>query len=207
MSKQASILIVDDESGPAESLRTIFKSRYDVVVASSAMTALEILRSLAIDVIIIDSSVPPSTDPELLASLRAADPEIEIVLVTAGASADEAPGAAAAHQVDSVRRPFDVTEVVSVVANSVARRQRGKRDASTDQLAEFACDLRNPLHAIFGYSEILADESENRLDHWQREALQRLQANALLLVGLLDSACRAKPVAGGALAAASWMDS
>ena len=203
MSEQASILIVDDESGPAESLRGILKSRHDVVVASSIATAMEILRSLPIDVIILDQQRPAIGDAELLPSLKTVDPGVEIVLVTDRATPDEALADAVSGDSEGGPKPSDHPYGFAGVDHAAAQRRRAQRAAPTDQLAAFACDLRNPLHAIFGYTEILADESANRLDHWQREALQRLQANAILLVDLLDSACRAKSVGRDAAVAAA----
>ena len=44
---RASLLIVDDERGPAESLRMIFKPSYNVFTASGGQQALEIVHSNA----------------------------------------------------------------------------------------------------------------------------------------------------------------
>ena len=47
MEDRASLLIVDDERGPTESLRMVFKSEYDVFTAPSGNEALEILQQEA----------------------------------------------------------------------------------------------------------------------------------------------------------------
>jgi hypothetical protein len=44
MDSRASLLIVDDERGPTESLRLVFKSEFEVYPAPGGHEALEILR-------------------------------------------------------------------------------------------------------------------------------------------------------------------
>lgn len=48
------LLVVDDEEGPRQSLRVIFKDEFEVVLASDGASALTLAQSRRIDVAVLD---------------------------------------------------------------------------------------------------------------------------------------------------------
>jgi signal transduction histidine kinase len=122
----ARLLIVDDEEGPRESLRLIFKDDYQITVASSAKMALELLRQERIDVAILDIRMPGMTGLELLEHVRQIDPTIEVVMLTAFETPEYLRKALRLRACDYLNKPFDVRNIRSVVSTAMDRRSANK---------------------------------------------------------------------------------
>jgi DNA-binding NtrC family response regulator len=88
MSERARILVVDDEIGPRESLRMILKPSYEMATADGGETALRTLPAFNPDVVFMDIKMPKMGGIELLQRIKAVDPTIEAVMITAYASPD-----------------------------------------------------------------------------------------------------------------------
>ena len=52
--RKGTLLIVDDEDGPRQSLRVIFKDDYDILIASNGPAAIELAQNNRIDVAVLD---------------------------------------------------------------------------------------------------------------------------------------------------------
>jgi len=189
MEHRPSLLIVDDERGPAESLRMIFKPTYEVHVARSGSEALEILRSAPVDVVTLDLRMPVMSGVEVMERIKQHDPDIEVIVITGYSSVDTAVHALRFGVFDYVSKPFDVPHISDLVRRAVERRQATlkSRQAKEDFLANVSHELRTPLNAILGYSAILSDELDSVLSADQRFALMRLQSNSYELFGLVES--------------------
>ncbi|MFN8628210.1 MAG: hybrid sensor histidine kinase/response regulator [Candidatus Binatia bacterium] len=187
--ERASLLIVDDERGPAESLRMIFKPSYNVFTASSGPQALDIIRSTAIDVVTLDLRMPVMSGVEVMEHIKAFDPDVEVIIVTGYSSLDSAIRGLRQGVFDYVSKPFDVPQISDLVRRAVARRRANQRARrmKEDFLANLSHELRTPLSAIIGYSAILAEELEKMVDEDQRSALERIQANSAELLSLVES--------------------
>ena len=48
------LLIVDDEEGPRQSLRIVFKNDYNVLLANNGLDAIELVKTNAVDVTVLD---------------------------------------------------------------------------------------------------------------------------------------------------------
>src|SRR3954469_25708847 len=74
------------------------------------------------------------------------------------------------------------------------RRRTAELEASTKELDAFAYsvshDLRAPLRALHGFSQILIDDHAAQLDDTGVRYLQRLQANAARMSQLIDDLLR-----------------
>ncbi len=189
MEPRPTLLIVDDERGPAESLRMIFKPNFDVFVANSGPAALDILRSASVDVVTLDLRMPVMSGVEVMERIKAHDPDIEVIIVTGYSSVDTAIHALRHGVFDYVSKPFDVPHISDLVRRAVDRRRATLRNrvSKEDFLANVSHELRTPLNAILGYSAILAEELEPRLDEEQRFALRRLQSNSFELFKMVES--------------------
>jgi signal transduction histidine kinase len=189
MEDRASLLIVDDERGPTESLRMVFKSEYDVYTAPGGEEALAILRSQPIDVVTLDLRMPGMPGVEVMEHIKRYDPDIEIIVVTGYASLDSAVRGLRNRVFDYVTKPFDVPQISDLVHRAVARRRESQRArrVKDDFLANLSHELRTPLSAIIGYNSILTEELQTRLNEDQRVAFDRIQANSQKLLNLIET--------------------
>jgi putative two-component system response regulator len=121
------ILIVDDERGPRESLRMILSSNYRVVQAGSGAEALECIRREHVDLITLDLNMPGMHGHELMRTVRSEFPQIEIVIITGCGSIESAAEGIRAGICDYIQKPFDVVQVSAAVTRALSRkRARGR---------------------------------------------------------------------------------
>lgn len=122
-SPKATILIVDDERGPRESLRMILHPSYRVVCAPSGSDALEKLNAEPIDVVTLDLKMPGMAGEEVMRSIRESHPHVEIVVVTGCPSLESATEGIRFGISDYLQKPFDVVQVMGAVTRALARRR------------------------------------------------------------------------------------
>ena len=78
------ILLVDDDPGARESIKLLLTiDRHSVVEAKNGLEALERLRQMVFDLVIIDYFMPQMQGKELASHIRNAAPALPILLVTA----------------------------------------------------------------------------------------------------------------------------
>jgi DNA-binding NtrC family response regulator len=83
MEPRGTILVVDDEMGPRESLRMILKPYYEVHIASDGKEALNVLRQVKIDLVTLDLKMPGLSGLDMLREIRRFFPDVEVVIITA----------------------------------------------------------------------------------------------------------------------------
>ncbi len=188
MEDRASLLIVDDERGPAESLRMIFKPSYNVFMANGGPQALEIIESMPIDVVTLDLRMPAMSGVEVMERIKAFDRDIEVIVVTGYSSLDTAIRGLRNGAFDYISKPFDVPQISDLVRRAVARRRSSLRNRrmKEDFLANLSHELRTPLSAIIGYSAILTEELQRTVTPDQRTALERIQVNSFELLNMVE---------------------
>ncbi len=86
--ERASLLFVDDEERVLNSMRIMFRRRYDLHTASDGAEALRIIRERDIDVIVADHRMPRMTGVEVLSAVRQASPRTVRILLTGYADLD-----------------------------------------------------------------------------------------------------------------------
>jgi two-component system, sensor histidine kinase and response regulator len=116
------LLIVDDEEGPRQSLRVIFREEYRLLLASSGEAALELVNSDQIDVAILDIRMEGMNGVELLGRIKQIDPGIEVVMLTAFETIDTIRQALRHGACDYLNKPFDIHQIRAAVAHAMERR-------------------------------------------------------------------------------------
>ena len=121
---EADILVIDDESGPRDSLRMILKDDYRVRTADSGSEGLRMIRDEAPDLVFLDIRMPEMDGVEVMRRIKDFDPSIEVAIITAYAAVDSAREAVRYGALDYLTKPFAVSEVREVVERAIERRQR-----------------------------------------------------------------------------------
>jgi response regulator RpfG family c-di-GMP phosphodiesterase len=145
------ILIVDDERGPRESLRMILASNHRVLQASSGADALECIRREHVDLITLDLNMPGMNGQELMRIVRSEFPDIEIVIITGCGSIESAAEGIRAGICDYIQKPFDVVQVSAAVGRALSRKH------ARDRLTSFLDELGSVVGHDRGAQAVLND--------------------------------------------------
>ena len=121
---RARVLIVDDKSSFCELLRRILPPDLDVESAADGRAALAILERSTFDVVIADLRMPKLDGLALLAQIKAKDPTIEVILMTAYGTTPSAVAAMKLGACEYLTKPFETDAAVNAVQQALARRGR-----------------------------------------------------------------------------------
>jgi len=116
-----SILIVEDEAGPRESLRMILKPFYNILTASDGEQAIRILQAQKVDLVTLDLNMPGMMGIDVLKEIKRLKPEVEVVIITALVTLPNAQQAIQHGASDFLSKPFHVSEVITVIKKSFER--------------------------------------------------------------------------------------
>ncbi len=120
--RKGTLLIVDDEDGPRQSLRVIFKDDYDLLMASDGASAIELAQNHKVDVAVCDIRMAGMSGIEVLERLKYVNPSLEVVMMTAFETADTMRQALRLRACDYINKPFDIGTMRAAVANAMQRR-------------------------------------------------------------------------------------
>ena len=121
MTPEKSILIVEDEAGPRESLRMILKPFYNILTASDGEQAIQIFRTQNVDVVTLDLNMPGMMGIDVLKEIKKIKPEVEVIIITALVTLPNAQQAIQFGASDFISKPFHVSEVITVIKKSLER--------------------------------------------------------------------------------------
>jgi CheY-like chemotaxis protein len=116
------LLIVDDEDGPRQSIRLALKGEYEMLLASDGLSAIELVKANRVDAAVLDIRMIGMSGIELLEKLKLVDPHIEIIMLTAYESIDTVRKALRLGACDYLNKPFDLASLRTAVANAMERR-------------------------------------------------------------------------------------
>ncbi len=188
------IVVIDDELGPRESLRFLLKDEYHVLCADTVDHGLDLLREHAPDTVIMDIRMPGRSGIDGLCEIRKRDPDLAVIMLTGFAAVGTAQEAIRHAASDYIEKPFDTSAMRLTIRRHVEqtrlRRKRAKLLSEAEALeqrlrecqgkdrlaelgqvsAEFAHDLRNALTVASGSSGLLRLGMEE-VQQGQAEAL------------------------------------
>ena len=138
------LLIVDDEEGPRQSLRVVFKDEYHLLMANDGARAIDLAKQNKIDVAITDIRMVGMSGVELLEQLKAVDPGIEVIMLTAYETVDTLRLALRLGACDYLNKPFDIGTMRKAVANAMDRRSLAEEIRNnSQQLQALQGELQN----------------------------------------------------------------
>jgi DNA-binding NtrC family response regulator len=116
MRKKFRILVVDDELSIRISLGDLLRrDGYQVEVADSGESALEMLKTQSFDLLMVDVKMPGMDGLEMLERVMEDDPDTTVVMMTAYGSIDSAVRAMKLSAIDYVVKPFDPLKIGTLV--------------------------------------------------------------------------------------------
>ncbi|MDI6754531.1 MAG: response regulator [Thermodesulfobacteriota bacterium] len=122
MAQQGSILIVDDEAGPRESLRMILKPIYKIYTAANGKEALVLIQKEKIDLVTLDLNMPGLTGVEVLKEIKKIKSDIEVIIITGYGTLKNAQEVIRYGAGDFISKPFNVADIVAIISKSFERR-------------------------------------------------------------------------------------
>ncbi|MBD3873081.1 MAG: sigma-54-dependent Fis family transcriptional regulator, partial [Acidobacteria bacterium] len=123
MAGAATVLVIDDEPVLQDVLGSLLKSDgFDYQQATTAAAGMRVLREEEIDVVLLDLMLPDRSGLELLPEIKAFDPHLPVVVITAYSSVESAIDAMRAGAFHYVPKPFKNEEVLNLVHRAAERR-------------------------------------------------------------------------------------
>ena len=119
---RGTLLIVDDEDGPRESLRAIFKDDYELLLAGDGPRAIELVQKHKVDVAVLDIRMAGMSGVDVLERIKYIDSSIEAVMMTAFETTETIRKALRLRACDYLNKPFDVADMRAAVASAMQRR-------------------------------------------------------------------------------------
>lgn len=142
--RKGTILIVDDEDGPRQSLRVIFKDDYEILMAGDGASAIALAQEHKIDVAVLDIRMSGMSGIDVLERLKYVAPSIEVVMMTAFETTDTMRQALRLRACDYINKPFDVSTMRSAVANAMQRHTlEGEIHNNAEQLQHLLTELQD----------------------------------------------------------------
>ena len=194
--RRGTLLIVDDEDGPRESLRVIFKDEYDLLMAEDGPTAIDLAQKHPIDVAVLDIRMAGMSGIEVLERLKYVNPSIEAIMMTAFETTDTIRAALRLRACDYINKPFDLATIRTAVGQAMQRRTlESEIHSSAEKVQELLSELQNqkveeqiaktrgdiyasiihdingPLTVISGFVQVL----NKRLNHTSRLEMEDLE--------------------------------
>ena len=110
------VLIVDDERTLARSIELFLEEQgYEAEVAHSPELAVQLLERMHPDLVLLDLRLPKASGLDLLKRIRAYDPGVTVVMMTAHGTIQNAVEAMKLGAFDYVTKPVDLDEVKIIV--------------------------------------------------------------------------------------------
>ena len=121
------VLIVDDDTGVREGLRFALEESYTVLDAPNGRSALSIVRAERverIDLVLLDILMPEVDGLEILQELKALEPDLPVIMMTAVKTVRTTVAAMKLGASDYVTKPFQEDELLAAIRQALAQRTR-----------------------------------------------------------------------------------
>src|SRR5580698_10903114 len=142
--RRGTLLIVDDEEGPRQSLRVIFKDDYDLLMAEDGPTAIKLAQENEIDVAVLDIRMAGMSGIEVLERLKYVKPDMEAIMMTAFETTDTIRQALRLRACDYINKPFDIATIRAAVNQAMQRRMlESEIHSSAEKVHELLGELQN----------------------------------------------------------------
>src|SRR5688572_3737112 len=200
------ILVVDDEAPQMRALcDTLQDNGYQAVGFTNGDEALAAMSATEFDVLLADLMMPGMSGIELLRAAHERDPDLCGIIMTGHGTIDTAVEAMKTGALDYILKPFRLSAVLLVLTRALVIRRLRVENAELERrvrqqvidletankdLESFASsvshDLRAPVRAISGFSQILIESSGKLLPEQDEKLLHRINRSAQHMAELIE---------------------
>lgn len=164
------VWIIDDEPGIRASLNLALKKEYEVRTFGSAVPALALLEQESCDVMLLDLKIGTENGLDVLKQLKAADPNIAVIMMTAYGSIGSSVEAMKNGAFTYLIKPLDVEELLIFIAQAMEFRKLN------EQVLYLSDALRSQRH----YDEIVGESEPMQRVYGLIDRLKDVDANVLI---------------------------
>jgi FixJ family two-component response regulator/AraC-like DNA-binding protein len=118
------VLVVDDDAGVREGLRFALDEHFAVLEAPHGRAALGVVRAERVDLVLLDILMPEVDGLEILQELKALDPDLPIIMMTAVKTVRTTVAAMKLGAADYVTKPFQEDELLAAIRQALEQRAR-----------------------------------------------------------------------------------
>jgi len=122
MPQQPTVLVVEDQLGPRESLRAILQPDYRVLVAVEGEQAIHCVEHEPVDIVLLDLRLPGLSGIQVLEKMKAISPTIKVIVVTSYASYETELEVSRLRGFEYISKPLTVSHLRETVKRAVAQR-------------------------------------------------------------------------------------
>ena len=133
------ILVVDDDPQLRQSFEKLLTQEgQTVLTAGSGEAALEIVRDRPLDLVIMDVRMPGMSGLETFQALRQLDQHLQVIIMTAYGTTETAIEATKLGAFDYVLKPFDIPDILQLIAQALEAGRLMRSRVEMDGLPEAA---------------------------------------------------------------------
>ncbi|MFH2137113.1 MAG: sigma-54 dependent transcriptional regulator [Candidatus Omnitrophota bacterium] len=145
------ILVVDDEHGMREYLKKLLTdNNYFVSLAANGAEALEQIKNDEPAVALMDFKMPNMNGLELLEKFKQMHPHITVIMMTAYGTVENAIKAMKLGAYDYLNKPFEMEEILLVIAKALEKRRLEKENIS----------LRKQIKKTYTFEDIVSGNNQ-----------------------------------------------
>lgn len=138
---KATILVIEDEVGPRESIKMILEPYYNVVAAEDGAKALKLLQNKEIDLVTLDLKMPGLCGEEVLKQIKQAKPEIEVIIISGQGSVKSVIDGIHHGACDYLLKPFAISDLLNTIQKTLSRKKKA------EELKSFLNEVSNKYGA------------------------------------------------------------
>ena len=117
------LLVIDDEPNVLFSLEASLRDEYEVVTAATGRQGIDLARKTAPDAVLLDVRLGDMSGLEVFEQIRAIDPLLPVVLMTAYTTTQTAIEATKRGAFEYLLKPVDLHQLQEVVGRALAARR------------------------------------------------------------------------------------
>ncbi|KFE70314.1 Response regulator of zinc sigma-54-dependent two-component system [Hyalangium minutum] len=181
MSSVAKVLVLDDEANLRKVLAAMLRREgYDVTVAADGEQGLAEFQKNGADIVVTDLVMPKVGGMEVLSAIKAANPDVPVIIITAHGTVDSAVEAIKAGAFDYITKPFDQPELNAVIAKAAKAHESNRRSVRPDSKARAAIIGESPqIQDVYKIIDKVADTPSTVLITGESGTGKELIATAL----------------------------
>ena len=149
-SDRKKVLIVDDEPSIRDSLSLLLKSSFEVEASPDGKHALEQMDRFSPDLVLLDVMMPELDGIETLRQMRDRGIEVPVLMLTAVSTVKTAVQAMKFGATDYLSKPFDVTELTSLIVQTLDRSREVVAEQENVSQAESSATIAGLAEAVPG---------------------------------------------------------